>query len=229
MDIKSDYRVIQQGIHQTSERAYGILEEIINSVTHGVGALLSIVGLIWMIAGVYDGGSSLIVMSASIYGSAMILLYLASTIYHSLFQYPSVKRILKIIDHSAIYLFIAGSYTPFALIVINGFAGWALFVIVWTLAFIGIVQKVFFIHRFEFIAVASYVGMGWLGVFFIDQFLDALSLTAIALLVSGGLAYTVGVIFYVLDRIPFMHSIWHLFVMTGSFLHFVVIYKYVLM
>jgi hemolysin III len=228
MEIKSEYYQVQSKIQETGERTYHLIEEIINSTTHGIGVILSIIGMVLMIVGIHDGGSSLIVLSASIYGSAMIFLYLASTIYHSVSQFPAVKHVMKIIDHAAIYLFIAGSYTPFALLVVDGWAGWFLFITVWSLAFIGIVQKVFFIYRFEFLAVSLYIGMGWIGILFADQLFDELSFTGMTLLVSGGLAYTVGVVFYILDRIPFMHSIWHIFVMTGSFLHFIVIYRYVL-
>lgn len=206
----------------------GAVEEIINSVTHGVGALLSFIGLGFMLIsnGVYN--NQLTLYSVVIYGVAMIVLYLASMLYHGFFKLPRIAEVFRIIDHSAIYVFIAGSYTPFILLLLEGDARITLLSVIWGLAFVGVLHKIFFIHSFRIFTVGVYLAMGWAGVFFIDPLFERLQWGGMVLLVSGGLAYSAGVIFYLFHRIPFMHSVWHLHVIAGSVLHFLTIYYYVI-
>jgi hemolysin III len=167
------------------------------------------------------------VVSSSIYGSSLILLYSASTLYHT-FQNPRVKRILRIFDHAAIYLLIAGSYTPFMLVSLRGPVGWTFFGIVWSIALLGIAFKTLFIGRFEKLSTAAYVLMGWICVFVFKEMMATLSPTGLSWLVSGGVVYTLGVIFYAWKKLPYNHAIWHLFVMGGSICHFFAVYLYVL-
>jgi hemolysin III len=208
-------------------KQYTLKEEIINSVTHGIGACMGIAGLtiLVMIASLH--GDVWHITSVAIYGSTLIILYLASTLYHG-FQKPKIKQALKVFDHSAIYLLIAGSYTPFLLISLRGSLGWSLFGIVWGLAVLGIGSKIFFMHRFKKLSVLGYVLMGWLCVFALKEMITQIPIEGIVLLVCGGLAYTVGVIFYALERLPYNHAIWHLFVMGGSICHYFAILFYVL-
>jgi len=190
-------------------------EEIANSITHGIGAALAVAGLV--ILTLFADGPYL--MGFIIYGVTLILLYLASTLYHS-FVFTRARDFFRKIDHMAIYLLIAGTYTPFCLVALNGWVSWLLLGAVWTFAVIGIVMKSFFTGRFQWISVTMYVLMGWMVAPVIGSFYDVLSLKGFALLIGGGIAYTVGVFFYVSARIPYSHSIWHLWVLAGSILHF---------
>ncbi|MGV8056550.1 MAG: hemolysin III family protein [Smithellaceae bacterium] len=202
-------------------------EEIANSVTHGAGLLASIAGLIFLIvlSGIYGQASH--IASCTIFGISLVLLYLSSTLYHS-FQKPNIKKILKVLDHSCIYILIAGTYTPFMLVVVRGAIGWTIFAIVWSLTISGIIFKAFFINRFKIISTIAYILMGWLVIFAIKPLFQALPEGGIAWLVSGGLAYTLGTIFYAWKKLPFNHAIWHLFVLTGSFCHFMAVLFYVI-
>ena len=200
--------------HQCSKH-----EEFVNSLTHGVGILLSITGLVVMVVMAVYRGDVWQVVSFSIFGSTLILLYLASTLYHSMSQ-SIAKKFLKVFDHSAIYLLIAGTYTPFALVTLRGPWGWSIFGIIWGLAIAGILVKCLFIGRFHNAAVILYVLMGWLCVVAFKQLLANLSHLTIILLVFGGLSYTVGVIFYCWPKLPYNHAVWHLFVMGGSTFHY---------
>lgn len=201
-------------------------EEVANSLTHGVGLLLAIVGLVLLImrAGVLKDAIG--VVSVAIYGTTLVLLYLASTLYHSV-QRPRVKRLLRVFDHTAIYLLIAGTYTPLTLITLRDDWGWALFGVVWTLALIGILYKLFAFGRFERLSLALYLGMGWLSVLAIRPLLATLPLGGLWLFGAGGLAYSLGVIFYVLQRRRYFHTIWHVFVMSGSTLHYLAVLFFV--
>jgi hemolysin III len=167
------------------------------------------------------------VVSFSIYGSSLVLLYLASTLYHSI-QYPKVKRILRIFDHSAIYLLIAGTYTPFTLVSMRGPWGWTLFCVVWGLALLGIAFKTVFIGRYEKLATAAYVLMGWLVVIAFKEMLLTIPPGGVIWLVVGGVIYTLGVLFYAWEKLPYNHAIWHLFVLGGSICHFFAILFHVL-
>lgn len=194
-------------------------EEIANAVTHGIGVLLAVGGgavLITLVA-VYAGARE--VVSAAVFVAALVLLYSASTLYH-LARQPTVKSRLKVLDHCAIFLLIAGTYTPFTVAAMQGGWGWALFGVIWGLAVIGIVLKLFFTGRFRALSTATYVGMGWLVVVAFVPLSQALTPAAMAWLVAGGVLYTAGTLFYHNHRLPYSHAVWHLFVLGGSICHF---------
>ncbi len=203
-----------------------VREEVANSITHGLGAGLSIAGLSVLVSLAALHGDAWRVVSFSIYGATLVLLYLASTFYHS-FPWPRVKGVFHVIDHAAIYLLIAGTYTPFTLVSLRGPWGWSLFGIMWGLALSGIALKVIFFGRARILSVAVYVAMGWFVLVAIKPTLGALSPKALAWVATGGLAYTMGVVFYAWKRLPFNHAAWHLFVMGGSICHFFAILFYV--
>jgi hemolysin III len=204
-----------------------MINEIANSVTHGIGALLAIAGLILLVVFAAIYGNVWHVVSFSIYGSTLVLLYLASTLYHSA-QNPKVKKTLRIIDHAAIYLLIAGTYTPFMLVTLQGVRGWVMFGVIWGLAVVGIIYKIFFINKLVVISTIFYLLMGWMIVFSIGDLFRALPLEGIIFLGAGGLSYTLGIIFYAGRERLLMHAIWHLFVLGGSICHFFAILFYVL-
>ena len=208
-------------------RAYSLGEEIANSVTHGIGAMLSVAGLTLLVTYAAIQGDAWRIVSFSIYGGSMILLFLMSTLYHS-FQNKKVKQVFKLLDHCAIYLLIAGTYTPFLLVTLRGTTGWILFAIIWLLAFTGIIFKLAFRHRFKKLSLLTYVAMGWLALFVGQELTQRLSAEGMAWLIAGGLAYTLGVIFYVWKKLPYNHAIWHLFVLAGSLCHYTTIFVYVL-
>ena len=208
-------------------RKINVINEIANSVTHGIGALLAAAGLVLLVIFAALHGSAIHVVSVSVYGSTLVLLYLSSTLYHSI-QKPHLKYIFRIIDHSAIYTLIAGTYTPFMLVTLQGVRGWTMFGIIWGLALIGIAYKIFFINRHVVISTLFYLMMGWLIVFSIGDLFANLSLNGFILLGAGGLSYTVGMIFYALREKLLMHAIWHLFVLGGSICHFFAILFYVI-
>lgn len=212
-------------VQETAE--YSFLEELFNSITHGIGALVSIAGLVLLIINSNIYGNSSHVVSCTIFGFTLVLLYTASTLYHS-FQKPKLKHVFKILDHSCIYVLIAGTYTPFLLVTIRGVLGWSMFAVVWSLTVIGVLFKVFFIHRFKIISTIAYILMGWLIIFAIIPLFHALPEGGLVWLICGGLAYTLGTIFYAWEKLPFNHAIWHLFVLTGSVCHFCAIMFYVI-
>jgi hemolysin III len=205
---------------------YSFIEEVFNSITHGVGIIISIAALVIMVVFSSLYGNTIHIVSSIIFGVALILLYTASTMYHS-FQKPKIKHTLKIIDHSCIYILIAGTYTPFMLVTLNGTLGWIIFSVVWSLTILGILFKVFFVNRFKIISTIAYILMGWLIIFAIKPPFHALPGSAIVLIVSGGLIYTLGTIFYAWEKLPFNHTIWHSFVLAGSICHFFAIMFYV--
>jgi len=197
-------------------------EEIANSITHGIGAALSVVGLILLVVLAVIYGDIWRVVSFSIYGSSLIMLYLASTLYHSLPQ-PKVKRILRKFDHAAIYILIAGTYTPFLLVSLRGSIGWTFFALVWGMAAAGILWKMFFLGKLEVLATIIYILMGWMCVFAFKDMLAYVPPLGITMLVTGGVVYTLGVIFYAWEKLPYNHAIWHLFVLGGSICHYAAI------
>ena len=205
---------------------YTFGEELANSITHGLGIALSVAGLVILVVLSAIHGNAWHVVSCAIYGATMILLYTASTLYHS-FQNPNVKRIMRVLDHSSIYLLIAGTYTPFTLVTLHGPWGWSLFGVVWGLAMAGIAFKVYFTGRFPKISTIIYVGMGWIAVIAIKPLMDILPTGGLIFLFGGGLSYTFGVIFYVWHKLPYHHAVWHLFVLGGTVLHFFAILFYV--
>lgn len=194
-------------------------EEIANSVTHGLGVGLAVAALVLLVVFAARRGDAWRVVSLAVYGSTLVILYTSSTLYHAVSN-PRAKRVLRVFDHSSIYLLIAGSYTPLALVPLRGPWGWSLFGLAWGLAIFGIVFKAFFTGRFEAVSVALYLVMGWLIVFAIKPVLTTVPPGLLMWLVLGGLAYTLGVVFFVMDNKRYFHAVWHLFVLAGSILHF---------
>ncbi|MBU1095519.1 MAG: hemolysin III family protein [Bacteroidetes bacterium] len=206
---------------------YSQAEEKINIFTHALGFLLSIGVFIPLILRVINFGELWITISFSIFGFSLIFLYGSSTLYHSA-KNIELRYKLKIIDHSSIYVLIAGTYTPFCLVTLNGSTGWIIFCISWGLAIIGIILKLFFTGRFKVISTIAYVLMGWLIVFAISPLINNLSSEGLFWLFAGGLSYTTGAILYSIKKIKFNHAIFHVFVLAGSFSHFISVYYYVL-
>lgn len=198
-------------------------EEIMNAITHGIGALLSIAALVVLIVLASTRGDIWHIVSFSIYGSTLILLYLSSTLYHS-FSGHKIKNLFARFDHISIFLLIAGTYTPILLTSMRGLTGWILFGIIWALALTGAVIRSIYLHRFRKLMVAVYLLMGWMFVLSGKQMFASLPSASIWFLVLGGLSYSAGVIFYMWRKLPYSHGIWHLFVLAGSVLHFFAIY-----
>ncbi|EEG78884.1 PAQR family membrane homeostasis protein TrhA [Dethiobacter alkaliphilus] len=206
---------------------YSPAEEMANAITHGIGTVLAIAALAVLVVFAALRGSVWHIVTFSVYGTTLIVLYLFSTLYHS-FTNQKLKAIFKVMDHSAIYLLIAGTYTPFTLIALRGPLGWTIFGFIWGLAIVGIILKVFFVKRFKVISTLTYVLMGWAIVVAFNPLLANLSGQGIRWLVSGGILYSAGAIFYLFKRIPYNHAIFHLFVIGGSVCHFLSILLYVL-
>ncbi|WP_423840017.1 hemolysin III family protein [Vibrio mytili] len=206
---------------------YSQTEEWANAITHGIGMVMGIVGLVLLLVKALEHqADTLTLTSMAIYGSSIIVLFLASTLYHAI-PHPNVKRWMKTFDHCAIYLLIAGSYTPFLLVSLRTPLAIGLMIVIWTIALIGIMMKVAFISRFKKLSLGSYLVMGWLSLIVIYQLAIHLHITGLTLLAVGGLVYSIGVIFYVAKRIPFNHAIWHGFVLAGCVCHFFAIYYFV--
>lgn len=206
---------------------YSVLEEVLHAITHGVGVLLSIFGLSWMLYLSIAAADPWRIVASSIYGASLITLFLASTVYHGMYA-SRHRELFKLLDHCAIYLLIAGSYTPFLLVAMRTNTGWWLFGTVWALATAGIIKKLWFRHRFPRIALASYLAMGWLIVVAAPQLADAIGANGMAWLLAGGLCYSVGAIIYAMDEIPFNHAVWHVLVLGGGACHFLGVVWYVL-
>ncbi|WP_420126444.1 PAQR family membrane homeostasis protein TrhA [Longimicrobium sp.] len=200
--------------------------ELANALTHGAGAVAALAGAAVLIVAASVYGGTMEIVSSAVFSATMVLLYTASTLYHAA-RRPEVKARLKVFDHCAIYLLIAGSYTPFTLIGLRGGWGWSLFGVAWGLAVAGVIFKLFFTGRFPRISTAIYVGMGWMAIVAINPMLERLSGTTVAWLVAGGLAYTAGTVFY-LNRRPYAHAVWHLFVLAGSVCHYAAVMTQVL-
>ena len=205
---------------------FTLAEEIWHAVTHGIGFIFSIAALALLVSFATLSGSALHITAAAIYGASLIVMYGSSTLYHAL-THIKAKQLFQKFDHSAIYFLIAGTYTPILLITIGGTWGWTLFGIEWFIAIVGIALKFIYPGRFEVLSLVAYVVMGWLIVFIFDLFKTNIDPVGFWLIVSGGIAYTGGIIFYVKDKIPYFHAIWHLFVMLGSILQFFAILLYV--
>lgn len=206
---------------------YTLGEEIANSVIHGVGIVLGIAGLGVLTAFASLYGDAWHIVGCSVFGAALILLYTASTLYHSI-PLPRVKAVLRTLDHSAIFVLIAGTYTPFLLVNLRGPWGWSLFGVIWGLALVGIVLRIVRGRRSPLLSVGLYVGMGWAVVAAIEPMLNSVAPGGLLLLLLGGLAYTLGIVFYAWKRLPYHHAIWHVFVLAGSILHFFAILFYVI-
>lgn len=208
-------------------QGYTLAEEIANSISHGIGLVFGIVGLVLLLGQAVDThASTLAITSYALYGGSMILLFLASTLYHAI-SHPRAKIWLKKFDHCAIYLLIAGTYTPFLLVGLDSPLARGLMVVIWSLALLGILFKLTIAHRFKVLSLVTYLAMGWLSLVVIYQLATRLSPGGVTLLAVGGLVYSLGVIFYVCKRIPYNHAIWHGFVLGGSVCHFLAIYLYV--
>ena len=203
---------------------YTIGEEIANSITHGIGAGFSIVGLTVLIIFAAFKNSSLHIVSFSIYGATLVLLYLASTLYHSI-QHPTAQRIQQRIDHAAIYLLIASTYTPFLLVSLRNAWGWTLLVVIWGLAILGIAYKLLFLEYYEKISALGYVLMGWLCLIAGRQLLTNLPTKILIWITTNSVIYTAGITFLLLRRIPFRHTIWHVFVLAGSLCHYYAVFR----
>lgn len=207
---------------------YTFGEEIANAVTHGLAAALSIAGLvILVVSAVTHDRSPLVIASAAVFGASMIVLYLISTLYHAL-PFARAKRVLQVLDHSAIYLLIAGTYTPFCLVTLGGTTGAVLCTVVWTIGLAGAFLQPILIRIADWINCLLYLALGWCVIFVIKPLVEALPPAGLWLLAGGGIAYSAGVIFYLWERLPFNHAVWHLFVLAGTALQFFAVLFYVI-
>jgi hemolysin III len=194
-------------------------EEIANAITHGIGAIFSIVALVLLIVFSAAKGTAWHVVSFTVFGITLVIMYLESTLYHSLTN-KKAKRVFRIFDHASIYLLIAGTYTPYTLTVLRGPMGWTIFGVIWVLAIIGIVIKSIWLEKYDKLSTLMYVLMGWMIVVSLKTLVVVLPIHSLLLLVLGGILYTVGAILYSFDKIPYNHAVWHLFVLAGSTCHF---------
>jgi len=201
--------------------------EVANSITHGLGAVLSVVALVLLVVSAALKGTARHVVGGAIFGTSLVLLYCMSTIYHAL-THRRAKQVFQILDHSAIYVLIAGTYTPFCLVTLRGAWGWSLFGVIWGLAALGITFKAIFGDRFEILSTAVYLGMGWLIVVAALPLYRALPGGGLAWLAAGGACYTFGVGFFAWRALRFHHAVWHLFVLGGSLCHAVAVLAYVM-
>ncbi len=221
------YKPIVDKLIQKYRRSYTVGEEIFNAISHGLGALLAIAGLVLLIVFAARSGQGIQLAAALVYGISLILEYTASTLYHAI-QHPKAKAVFRVLDHSCIYLLIAGSYTPFALITLQEHHGLLIFALVWAIALIGILVESFWREKPKWINVVVYLAMGWIVVWKIAVLWQLLAPVAFWLLLAGGLAYSLGTIFYLLKDIRYMHSIWHIFVLAGSILQYFVVLLFVI-
>ena len=196
-------------------------------ITHGLGAVLSIAGLTTLVARAAMYGNVWHITASAIFGASLVMMYAASALFHGI-QYPRAKHILRVIDHSLIYVLIAGTYTPFTLVTLHGVWGWSLFGFTWGLALFGIVFKIFATGKFEKLSLAIYLAMGWCAIVAVKPLLAALPTGGLLLMLAGGLTYSGGVAFYVMERLRYHHAIWHVFVLGGSVLHYFAIFFYVI-
>ena len=204
-----------------------LLEETLNYLTHGFGLLLSAGGMAVLVVFASIHGNAWHIVGCSIYGATLVILYAASTLYHAS-RSPRYRRAFQTVDHVCIFLLIAGTYTPFTLVSLGGGWGWSLFGVVWGLALLGIILKVFLVRRFKLISTLAYLGLGWLGIIAIVPLHRNLPPGGLVWLAAGGAAYSIGTIFFAWKRIPFSHTVWHLFVLTGSICHYFAVMFYVL-
>ncbi|MET0068234.1 MAG: hemolysin III family protein [Candidatus Thiodiazotropha sp.] len=211
---------------EITSNQYSLGEEIAHAITHGVGILLSVAGLALLVTFAALYGNVWHVVSSSIYGATLILMYTASTLYHSI-PMPRAKRVLQRLDHAAIFLLIAGTYTPYTLVNMRGEWGWLLFSLVWGIALLGVLFEFLRRDRFKWLSLSLYLGLGWLVVVAIKPLIDSVETGGLWLLLAGGICYSLGVIFYVWKRLAYHHAVWHLFVMAGSVLHFFSVLFYV--
>jgi len=205
---------------------FSLAEEVWHAVTHGVGFFLSIAALVLLVTFAALEGSLLHILSATLYGISLVVMYGSSTLYHAITE-QKIKGLFQKFDHAAIYLLIAGTYTPVMLITVGGSEGWTIFGIEWGIALVGVALKFIYPGRFELFSLIAYLVMGWLIVFVFDTFRANIDPVGFWLIVAGGIAYTSGIVFYVKDKINYFHAIWHLFVLAGSLFQFFAILLYV--
>ena len=211
----------------SAQSEYSIAEELFHAISHGAGVILSIAGLSWMLYVSIEAADPWRISASIVYGISLIALFLASTVYHAMHT-SRHRQLFKLLDHCAIYVLIAGTYTPFLLVAMRTTTGWWLFGAIWTLATAGILTKLWFRDRFPRLALAGYLVMGWLVVIALPQVVDAVGPGGMAWLVAGGLSYTIGAGFYAAKRVTFGHAIWHIFVLLGGICHFLAVIWHVL-
>jgi len=219
-------RTSNEGLATPQAPHYHLGDILANAITHGIGAILAIVGAVYLVVASTRGSARLIV-SCSVFATTLVLVYLCSTLYHSLVR-TRARHVFHILDHSSIYLLIAGTYTPFSLIVLRGSWGWSLFGIEWGLAIAGVIFKSFAVGRFVVASALVYLGQGWLVVIAVIPLIHSLGWHGMMWLGAGGVAYTLGIVFFALDRLRYFHALWHLFVLAGSIAHYFGILFYVI-
>lgn len=211
----------------TDAREYPKTEEKLNVITHGIGFLLSVAALVLLVVRASLYGTGLHIVSAAIYGSSLVVLYFASTAFHMAKDQKTRSR-LNVFDHASIFLLIAGTYTPFALVTLQGPWGWSIFGVIWGMAIAGIILKLYYTGRFDTLSTLLYVLMGWVMIIAIVPLVRALPVGGLLWLLAGGISYTLGAVLFLLNRLPFNHAIFHVFVLTGSICHFMAVYFFVL-
>jgi len=215
----------RRNYHRPVEPHAKLGDILANAITHGVGAILAIVGSVFLIAASMRG-TAWVVASCSVFSATLVLVYLCSTLYHSLVR-TRARHLFQVLDHSAIYLLIAGTYTPFTLVSLHGRLGWWVFAVEWALALAGVIFKSFAVGRFAVASALVYLFQGWLGVFAARILAQSIGWHGVLWLGAGGLAYTLGIVFFALDRLRYFHAAWHLFVLAGSVAHYFAILFYV--
>ena len=211
--------------HPVFSKKYLVFNEVLNAITHGIGVVLSIVGLVFLVQKGLEYGGAVEVTSYTVYGSTLILLYLSSTLYHSL-TFTRARKVFRVIDHCSIFLLIAGTYTPYTLITIGGRLGAILTSVIWLIALLGVVYKTVWFKKFQGLSVWLYIAMGWISLFFLNYLYQGLGTRGFIWLIAGGVSFTVGALFYRLKHVKYMHVVWHLFVLTGTVCMFFSIYLY---
>jgi len=211
----------------TDAREYPETEEKLNVITHGIGFLLSVAALVLLVVRASLYGTALHIVSATIYGSSLVVLYFASTAFHMAKDQKTRSR-LNVFDHASIFLLIAGTYTPFALVTLQGPWGWSIFGVIWGMAIVGIILKLYYTGHFNTLSTVLYVLMGWIMIIAIVPLVRTLPVGGLLWLLAGGISYTLGAVLFLLNRLPFNHAIFHVFVLTGSICHFMAVYCFVL-
>ena len=213
--------------YKTDIHQYSPGEETVNAASHGLGIILSITGLVFLIIYSVSNGNGYHLVSSIIYGTTLIFLYSASTLYHAAYQ-PKIKRFFQQLDHCAIFLLIGGTYTPFTLVTLQGGWGWTIFGLVWGLAAVGCILELLLGHRFKRLSLAVYIGLGWIIIIAVKPMIDSIDKGGLLLLFAGGLSYSLGTFFYAHEKKAYNHAIWHLFVLGGSVFHFFAVFCYVI-
>jgi hemolysin III len=210
---------------QPKQETYHLGDILANAITHGIGAALAIAGAVYLIV-VSTRGSARLIVSCSVFSATLILVYICSTLYHSLVR-TRARHVFHILDHSSIYLLIAGTYTPFCLVSLRGTLGWTIFGVEWGLAVFGVIFKCFAVGKYEVASALVYLGQGWVAVFAVKPLIHSLGWHGLMWMGAGGVAYTLGIVFFALDRLRYFHALWHLFVLAGSVAHYFAILFYV--